>query len=124
MELARPVYYNQYLNTIIKILRCTCIKCSKLLINKEKHADVANTLDNKGRWDYIFKQASKCTRCGEEIIDGCGTKQPRKIYKDGLATILAEWDNKDGVPDENGEIKDKITMKLSPEMVLKIFKRM
>ena len=64
MELARPVYYIQYLNTIIKILRCTCIKCSKLLINKEKHADVANTLDNKGRWDYIFKQASKCTRCG------------------------------------------------------------
>ena len=30
MELARPVYYIQYLNTIIKILRCTCIKCSKL----------------------------------------------------------------------------------------------
>jgi len=124
MELARPVYYIQYLNTIIKILRCTCIKCSKLLINKEKHADVCKMCDNKGRWDYIFKQASKCTRCGEEIIDGCGTKQPRKIYKDGLATILAEWDNKDGVADENGEIKDKITMKLTPEMVLKIFKRM
>ena len=123
MELARPVYYIQYLNTLIKILRCTCIKCSKLLINKEKHADVTNMLDNKARWDYIFKISSKCTRCGEEIIDGCGTKQPRKIYKDGLATILAEWDNKDGVADENGEIKDKITMKLTPEMVLKILKR-
>ena len=31
INLARPVFYIQYLNTVIKILRCTCIKCSKLL---------------------------------------------------------------------------------------------
>jgi len=30
IELARPVFYIQYLNTIMKILRCVCIKCSKL----------------------------------------------------------------------------------------------
>ena len=35
LNLARPVYYIQYLNTTIKILRCVCIKCSNLLINKE-----------------------------------------------------------------------------------------
>ena len=34
IDLARPVYYIQYLNTILKVLRCVCIKCSKLLINK------------------------------------------------------------------------------------------
>ena len=28
IELSRPVYYIQYLTTVIKILRCTCIKCS------------------------------------------------------------------------------------------------
>ena len=38
IELARPVYYIQYLTTIIKILRCTCLKCSKLLINKTSNS--------------------------------------------------------------------------------------
>ena len=36
IDLARPLFYIQYLNTIMKILRCTCCKCSKLLISKEK----------------------------------------------------------------------------------------
>ena len=35
IELARPVFYIQYLSTIIKILRATCYKCSKLLISKK-----------------------------------------------------------------------------------------
>jgi len=35
IELARPLFYIQYLTTITKILRCVCFKCSKLLINKE-----------------------------------------------------------------------------------------
>ena len=81
-------------------------------------------MDNKHRWDKVFSLASKIKRCGEETVCGCGTKQPRKIYKDGLATILAEWQNTDGVADENGEVKDKITMKFTVEMVLKIFRRM
>ena len=97
IELARPVYYIQFLNTIMKILRCTCIKCSKLLINKEKHENLLKNMDNKHRWDKVFSLASKIKRCGEETVCGCGTKQPRKIYKDGLATILAEWQNTEGV---------------------------
>ena len=28
VELAKPLFYIQYLTTVIKILRCTCIKCS------------------------------------------------------------------------------------------------
>ena len=34
IELARPVFYIQHLGTVIKILQCVCIKCSKLLIDK------------------------------------------------------------------------------------------
>ena len=40
IELARPVYYIQFLNTMLKILRCVCFKCSKLLINKEKYLEL------------------------------------------------------------------------------------
>ena len=35
IELAKPVFYIQYLATVIKICRCCCFKCSKLLISKD-----------------------------------------------------------------------------------------
>ena len=121
IELARPVFYIQYIQTIIKILRCVCIKCSKLLINKEKHKHCLN-MNADERWNYVFSQASKIKRCGEDCENGCGCKQPFKIKKQGLATLIADWD-----PKLFKDIKDfdeeKLSMKLIPELVLKIFKR-
>jgi DNA-directed RNA polymerase II subunit RPB1 len=120
MELARPVYYIQYLSTIIKILRCTCFKCSKLLISKEKYKRTLEGLNSEARWGKVFKLASKIKRCGEDSEDGCGCKQPNKIKKEGLATLFAEWDNIEGLgPDD----QDKLSIKLFPEMVLKMFRR-
>ena len=43
----------------------------------------------------------------------------RKIYKEGLANLFAEWDNTDQIPGADGTVKDKLTMKLTPEMTLK-----
>ena len=122
IEMARPIFYIQYIHTIVKILRCVCIKCSKLLIDKKKF-DYLLRLSSKKRWDKTFKLASKVLRCGDETCDGCGTKQPRKIMKEGLATLIAEWDNIDGIENSDGEKKDKLTMRLTPEIVLKIFRR-
>ena len=39
INLACPLFYIQYLSTIMKVLRCVCFKCSKLLISKEKYKD-------------------------------------------------------------------------------------
>jgi DNA-directed RNA polymerase II subunit RPB1 len=100
IELARPVFYIQYLSTILKVLRCVCFKCSKL--------------SGDNRWKYVFALASKIKKCGESTSDGCGCKQPLKIKKEGLATICAEW------TDANDEA---MNIKLTPEMVLKILKR-
>jgi len=119
IELARPIFYIQYLHTIVKILRCICVKCSKLLIDKTKY-DYLLKLSSKKRWDKVFKLASKITRCGDETCEGCGCKQPRKIVKEGLATLIAEWDNIDGIEGKN---KEKLTMRMTPEIVLKIFRR-
>ena len=123
MELARPVFYIQYLNTILKILRCVCIKCSKLLLSKSKHKHILETKNARDRWLYVFPIASKIARCGDDTCDGCGCKQPKKIQKEGLATIIAEWANIDGIADDDGNIKEKLTMRLTPEIVLKIFRR-
>jgi DNA-directed RNA polymerase II subunit RPB1 len=87
IELAKPVFYHQYLSTIMKITRCICYKCSKLLISKTKYKHALNMASYK-RWNFVFEHASKIKRCGEDTEDGCGTKQPTKIKKEGLATII------------------------------------
>ena len=115
IELARPVFYVQYLSTILKIMRCVCFKCSKLLVSKEKYKQ-ALKLQGDARWKYVFTLASKIKRCGEDLEDGCGCLQPNKIRKEGLATIYAEWKGEEA----NSE---PMVVKISPEMILKIFKR-
>ena len=115
IELATPVFYIQYLNTIQKILRCVCFKCSKLLISKDKYKQ-ALKLQSKNRWNYVFNLCKDIKRCGQDTDDGCGTLQPAKIKKEGIASLFAHWDN----ASEDGE---DIIIPLTPELVLKIFKR-
>ena len=119
IELARPVYYIQYLTTVLKVIRCVCVKCSKLLIDKNKYK---HALDMKSdlRWNYVFGLASKKKRCGECNPDGCGCKQPTKYKKEGLASIFAEWDNMNTTTEDDAS---KLNMKITPEMMIKIFRR-
>jgi DNA-directed RNA polymerase II subunit RPB1 len=121
IELARPVFYIQYLKEVVKLLRCFCWKCSKLLCSKEKHKAVIETLSGDERWAYVFSQASSVKRCGDDTDNGCGCVQPSKVRKEdkSLAVLYAEWDNIEGADTESG----KLSIKLTPEMVLKIFKR-
>ena len=119
INLAKPVFYIQYLPTIIKILKCVCIKCSKLLIDREEHTHLTARSGDE-RWNQVFGLCNKVKRCGQSTNNGCGCKQPAKIKKEGLATIIAEWD---AIENMNDEDKSKLTLKLNPELVLKIFKR-
>jgi len=121
IHLARPVFYIQFLNTIQKILKCVCFKCSKLLISKEKHNFVMS-MANEQRWKYVFNLSSKIRRCGEDIINGCGCLQPYKIRKEGLATIYADWKTVGNAEDGEKSGQD-ISIKITPEMTIKIFKR-
>jgi len=120
MKLARPVYYIQYLAIILKILRCVCIKCGKLLIDKNKYNYLLK-YDNEKRWNKVFTLAGKIRRCGECSQNGCGCLQP-KLKKEGLATIMAEWDNQSDESSDTNK-SGKMIMKLIPEIVLKIFKK-
>ena len=121
IELAMPVFYYQHLNTIHKILRCVCLKCSHLLISKNVHKQ-ALKLSPDERWSYVFGVASKVKRCGDENEDGCGCLMPKKIKKENLATLIAEWES-DGIKGMSEEDAKKMNMQLTPDIVLKIFRR-
>ena len=119
ISLAKPVFYIQYLNTVSKVLRCVCFKCSKLLISKEKYKQTISSLHNEAKWNKVFQLASGVSRCGEDTEDGCGCKQP-KITKEGLSSLMAVWLSSDG---NNADEPEKMIVKLTPELVLKILRR-
>ena len=116
IDLAKPVFYIQYFNQVMKILRCVCLKCSSLMIDKEKHKYVLE-LPMKQRWDIVSSIAMKKDK--DKICDkeGCGCNQPKKIKKEDFATIVAEWDSK--LDDDN----ENYTLNITPEIALKILKR-
>ena len=122
IELAKPVFYAQYVDYVRKILRCVCFRCSKLLVSPDvcMEADLIIKKYPKGekRFLEIEKLCTKCTRCGEKNNNGCQAKQPSTIKIDMLYKIIATW--KIESKDNNSKPPQMI---LNPETVLRIFKR-
>lgn len=116
IELARPVFYMQHFKEIVKVLKCICFKCSKLLIDKTQHEHIAEW-DNEDRWDYCYEVASKVKRCSYSNHDGCGSKQFDRIKVDNMSFIYAIWDGQKGS-------KENLSIRITPEYVLKLFSRM
>ena len=120
-RLARPVYYIQFLPFIQNVLSCVCIRCSKLLIDKKfrKHL-----LKRKGeaRWREVLTASKEMKRCGYETEDGCGARQPTRYVREGIARIVAEWDDLDNVLSE-GMRPEKQRQPLEVEFVLRLFRR-
>ncbi len=108
-ELTRPVYFIQFLPMILNVLRCVCVRCSKLLIEKDMHKDL---LKRKGeaRWREALSRCKNIQRCGQETEDGCGAPQPNNYKKEGIARIEANF----------GEAG---TQPLEVEYVLRLFRR-
>ena len=117
--LAKPVFYIQYLKTVNSILKCVCFKCSKLLISKEENEQLLNYSYSE-RWDKFFHICNnlKVRRCGQFTNNGCGCLQP-KIKKQGYCTLYAEWIK----PNPDTKEEDTIIIKYTPELILKIFKK-
>jgi DNA-directed RNA polymerase II subunit RPB1 len=137
-RLARPVYFFQFLQRIMNVLSCTCISCGKLLIDKELHKDLLKK-HGEARWKEVLNLCTNINRCGQETADGCGAPQPRKFTREGIARIVAHFNEvmltakpaefgPDGVlhrqppvSAENGKIKN--TMELEVEFVHRLFRR-
>ncbi|XP_055852491.1 DNA-directed RNA polymerase II subunit RPB1-like [Episyrphus balteatus] len=131
LELAKPVFHIGFMMKTIKILRCICFHCSRLLVsptNPKVKEILHRTKDRpKIRLRMICEISHDKRICeGGEQIDyhkrsndykihgGCGSYQP-KIRRSGLS-LTAHWKQIDKFHQEK-------TINLSAEMVLSIFKR-
>ncbi len=114
IKLIKPVFYIQYLDTIIDIMKCVCTKCGKLRISKKSNQFLAKE-SNKKRWKQVLDMCKPISRCGDENENGCGCKQPEKIRKSGFSNIVATWS------DENAGENMQLTF--TPEMVIRLFKK-
>ena len=133
IELPKPVFNLQFEQWIVKILKCVCVKCSRLLVNKNHTLIkniVASTKGNcKDRFEKIFKIATKAKICGANIEKkndnlfengGCGAIQPSKYNSNQLRTeyiITADWKY------DSGETPINLSQELNAEIILAIFKR-
>ena len=113
IELARPVFFIQHIKEIMKIARCICFKCSKLLLNKNQHKHILE-LSSEERWEYVAPLAAKIKRCGDSTDNGCGCKQPDSVKLEGMGTIHAIWEKIE---------PQRQVIKITPEHMLKIFRR-
>ena len=117
INIAKPVFYIQFFDIVKKILKCVCFRCSKLLINPDSDiikAIVGKKYSRQKRWELLYKICSKIKRCGNETMDGCGAKQPDKMYREPIVKIIMEWK-------ELAEESRKQVM--NAEEVLRILKR-
>ena len=89
IELARPVLNYHFIQTVVKLLKCTCCECSKLLIDKTSETSkILYSKSNKARWLDVYNLCSKVKCCGQETVDGCGAIQPDNYKIEGVLGIF------------------------------------
>ena len=80
--LARPVYHVHFLSMVLKILRCVCFKCSKLLVGPStKGFEEAMALtDPRQRFQAIYALAKNKSQC--EVGNLSAEEKEAEKYKD------------------------------------------
>jgi DNA-directed RNA polymerase II subunit RPB1 len=100
IELGLPVFYFQYINTVIRLLRCVCFRCSKLLVDKSdiKVLETIGKKTGQSRFNTVFKFSDKIKQCKHN--EGCFILQPKKYEKlmgdkikekNNIVKIMAEF---------------------------------
>ena len=100
INLAKPVFYIQFFDTVRKILKCVCFRCSRLLMDPENPLlikMVNKKFSRQKRFEFVYKCCTKIKRCGQENKDGCGAKLPHKTIKENIGKIIMEWKDDDVV---------------------------
>ena len=124
--LAKPVYHISFLTTIVNVLSCVCIRCSKLLIDgspkieKEIQYIISTSPSSKIRFTRIKNLLKNVKYCNKDNY-GCGAVRPRIKREDRpRIDIIAEFPVTKG-DDEEGQEKS-IKQVLTPEICYSILK--
>ena len=115
-RLTRPVYYIQFLPMIMNVLKCVCIRCSKLLIDKELHKGILNRR-GEARWREVLNACSSISRCGQQAEDGCGAPHPNKYTREGIARIRAHYTDLGRTQDLEVEYVHRLFRRITDEDV-------
>lgn len=124
MDLAEPVFHMGFYDYLIKILRCVCIKCSKILIYKNENELIELLKNKRGKNRLIeLKNLVKNVPYCQKTNYGCGSPIP-KIKPDirkstGIINIISEYQttNTEDNPD-----KKPIREYLTPSIVYNVLK--
>jgi DNA-directed RNA polymerase II subunit RPB1 len=116
---ARPIYYYQFYKQLLKILRCVCIKCAKLLINKDTAKNIRRA-KGENRWKAVLAACQEVSRCGEQTEDGCGARQPHRYDDEDICRVVAVW--KTPIYSE-GDQAGPTRKFLEPEYVYRLLRR-
>jgi len=120
-KLARPVYFIQFFPMIMNILNCICIRCSKLRIDKNINKGLLKKR-GEARWRAVLDKCGKISRCGQDIEDGCGARQPSHYIREAISRIVATWDNFENTV-AGKQQQEKQRQVLECEYVLRLFRR-
>ena len=124
IELSEAVFHMGFWDYVIKVLRCICIRCSKILVykNEDEIIELLKNKKGKNRLNEFKNLVKNVTYCSKTNY-GCGAPIP-KIKPDikkssAIINIIAEYVL--GNAEENPD-KKPIREILTPEKVFKIFK--
>ena len=134
IELAKPCFNALMFDTVVKVLRCVCFRCSRLLYHPA-HPDMVPVMRLHGqrRFEALMKLMSKSSvvksRCGNANPHGCGALQPTRITKqfvnDRFMRISMDltFDGVEGGSTKGDDDKTTETISMCAEDILMIFKR-
>ena len=127
ITLAQPVFHLGYFEHIISILRCVCIKCSKLLVYKteEEIIELLKSKKGKNRLNEMKNLVKSINYC-QKANYGCGNPVPKIKAEKKKSTIeiniVAEYAIQNlNQPDDNID-KKPIKEILTPLLVYNILK--
>ncbi len=127
-ELAEPVFHFGFMNNLKTILQCVCLKCVKILVDKDK--DLIKSLKNK-KEKYRLKELREITK-NVNYCHHCGTPVPSvtKEVKETSASVRILLEREVGAvvvdekTGESNETKKKIREYLSPRKCYNILRNL
>jgi DNA-directed RNA polymerase II subunit RPB1 len=72
IELAKPVYHVGYIDQVVKLLRCVCFHCSRLMVDRKKAKRILTIKDPETRSRHLHEHCRNKRRCeiSEDSEDG------------------------------------------------------